>query len=54
MSSILDQVVHGVSVRMAVLFLLLGSGRTPAPTGGSVTGGSVTGGSASGDEGVRP
>ena len=29
-SVILDQVVHGVSVRMAVLFLLLGSGRNPA------------------------
>jgi len=53
-SVILDQVVHGVSVRMAVLFLLLGSGRTQAPTGGSATGVSVTGGSASGDEGVRP
>ena len=36
-SVILDQVVHGVSVRMAVLFLLLGSGRSPASTGGSPT-----------------
>ncbi len=33
-SVILDQVVHGVSVRMAVLFLLLGSGRNPADDGG--------------------
>jgi len=30
----LDQVVHGVSVRMAVLFLLLGSGRNPADDDG--------------------
>ena len=33
-SVILDQVVHGVSVRMAVLFLLLGSGRNPAADDG--------------------
>ena len=33
-SVILDQVVHGVSVRMAVLFLLLGSGRNPADDDG--------------------
>ena len=29
-SVILDQVANGVSVRMAVLFLLLGSGRMPS------------------------
>jgi len=33
-SVILDQVVHGVSVRMAVLFLLLGSGRNSADSDG--------------------
>ena len=39
-SVILDQVVNGVSVRMAVLFLLLGSGRQlgAVDAGGSVEG----------------
>ena len=53
-SVILDQVVHGVSVRMAVLFLLLGSGRTPAPTGGSPAGVAPIDLAPTDDEGDRP